>query len=308
MERALRSVLAQTLPPAEIIVVDDGSTDDGAGIISTFCESRVAPEWGGGDKKSFSVSQIKLIRQPNAGVSAARNRAMSEAKGDFFALLDADDEWKPTFLEEMAALIAEFPDCGLYCSAYDVVGKKTIHTPSNMPERGVVDDFFRASMTRNIAIPSACVIPRRVVEAVGGFPEGMRLGEDQYMWIKIARRYGVCFSPEPLVRYHKAASNRSAAMYEPEKTAFSFEYFLAGDPQFDFWLREFVARAALGKALTVAARGGDARREEKIFGYNKHSRRLLWRLRILNRLPRSFRPMAHRLYDTLAWRLARKGL
>ncbi len=302
--RTLRSVLSQTLRPHEIVVVDDGSTDDSAAIVETF----------------LTEPTIRLIRQKNAGETAARNTAMSSASGDYFALIDADDEWRPGFLAEIARLIFEFPDCGLYSTGFDIVNTNSSGTlvehPARTPrERGIVPDFFRTSIDCYVSIPSASVIPRWVFESVGGFPTGMRLGGDQYMWTKIARLWPACFSPKRLVKYYISASNRSAAIYRPETTEYSFEDFFepesAGLPDApDFWLDEHIARVALGKALTISAKGGTAegRHAEKIWAYTRLSRRLWWRLWILNRIPRRLRPAAHAAYTSLAWRLARKGL
>ncbi len=308
--RTLHSVLAQTHVPYEIVVVDDGSTDGSAAIVES-----IVTESGPSDPT------IKLIRQKNAGETAARNTAMISATGDYFALVDADDEWRPDFLSEVAALIEEFPACGLYSTGFDIVnndgagGTLAEHPARGLQKRGVVENFFRESMSAYVSIPSASVIPRTVFEVVGGFPEGMRLGGDQYMWTKIALRWPVCYSPARLVKYYMSASNRSAAIYKPEVTVYSFEDFY--DPtgvgkkdSTSFWIDEYVARVALGKALTISAKGGtaEALRTEKFFAYNRLSRRLWWRLWVLNRTPAAWRPRLHALYTDFAWRFARKGL
>lgn len=288
---ALHSVLAQTFQPLEIIVVDDGSTDGGVGIV-----------------RSIPSPLIRLVEQPNAGVSAARNRGVAEARGEYIAFLDADDAWQPGFLAEIAAMIGEFPGCGLYCTAFDIVSDDGVFPAETPAARGLVENFFRESSRRYIAIPSASCIPRRVFDAAGGFPEGMKIGEDLYMWIKIARRFPICFSPERLVRYSRVASNRSAASYTPEQTACSFEELY--DPSAPEEEREFIARAALGKALILSAKGGtvEAARAVRTFSFTTTQRRTLRKVRLLNALPFRWRAPLIGLYNFLAWRIARKGL
>jgi len=136
----------------------------------------------------------------------------------------------------------------------------------------------------------------------------MKIGGDMYMWIKIARRYAVCFSPKPLANYSKVASNRSASSYTPERTRYSFEELY--DPSAPEEYNEFVARAALGKALIISAKGGtkEAARAAEFVGYTKTYRRTLRKVRVLNALPRSWRAPLIGLYNSLAWRIARKGL
>ena len=291
IEGTIRSVLSQTRLPDEIVVVDDGSTDRSAGIV-----------------QRIDSPLIRLVAQPNAGECAARNRAIAEARGEYLALIDADDEWEPGFLAEIEAMIGEFPGCGLYCTGFSVVSHDGLFPARGLDRRGVVGNFFRDSAHRYIAIPSASCIPREVIDTVGGFPEGMKMAGDLYMWIKIARRYRVCYSPERLARYSKVASNRSATSYTPERTAYSFEELY--DPAAPEEEREFIARAALGKALIQSVKGGteEARRAARVFGWTRVYRRTLRKVRLLNLLPVRWRGPLLDLYNAAAWRLARKGL
>lgn len=291
IEGTIRSVLSQTRLPDEIVVVDDGSTDRSAEIV-----------------QRIDSPLIRLVAQPNAGECAARNRAIAEARGEYLALIDADDEWEPGFLAEIEAMIGEFPGCGLYCTGFSVVSHDGLFPARGLDRRGVVGNFFRDSAHRYIAIPSASCIPREVIDTVGGFPEGMKMAGDLYMWIKIARRYRVCYSPERLARYSKVASNRSATSYTPERTVYSFEELY--DPAAPEEEREFIARAALGKALIQCVKGGteEARRAARFFGWTRVYRRTLRKVRLLNLLPVRWRGPLLDLYNAIAWRLARKGL
>ena len=151
-------------------------------------------------------------------------------------------------------------------------------------------------------------IKREALLAVGGFPAGMKIGEDLYLWILLARRYPIAFSPKRLVRYRREAENRSTAIYTPEKTEFSFEKLY--DPTAPLDEREFVARAALGKALILCAKGDTeaARRAIETFRFTTTYRRTLRKVQVLNRLPVSWRQPLLNLYNRLAWVIAKKGL
>ena len=296
VESTIRSALAQSLQPLEIVVVDDGSTDGSVAVV-----------------EAIGSPLVRLIRQANGGECAARNRAIAEARGSHLALLDADDCWKPDHLAEIDRLVEEWPDCGLYATAFDIVSP-TGRVAGNCPsERGVVENYWRESMSHYVTIPSATVIPAEVVARLGGFPVGMKMGGDQWMWVKVASHYKVCFSPYRGCDYSMVASNRSGAIYRPEQTPHSLEELMPlvqNDPEQEYWRREFVAKCAIGKALTLTAKG-DAefgRRVVRNYGYTQHYRLGLCRLRVLLFLPRCVRGCAHRAYQWLSWRLAHKGL
>ena len=290
VERTLRSLLAQRTLPDEIIIVDDGSTDRSMEVV-----------------RGFKSPLIKLFSQTNQGVSAARNRAIAEAQGEWIALLDADDRWHEDYLGEQLRMIERYPECGAYATAFKVDdGKREV--VANTPQKEGVVDFFAESMHRYVMIPSATVIKRDLVLRLGGFPVGMRMGEDQYLWTKVAREAKIAFSPKPLVIYSRAAENRSAAIFRPEVSNFSLED-LYEESASDI-SNEYVARVALGKALVESSRGGtaQARRALEFFSYNRLSGRLARKVRVLNALPVWLRPKALALYNWLAWAIARKGI
>ena len=296
VERALRSVVEQSLAPGEIIVVDDGSTDGSRAIVERIIADH--PEAG-----------IRLITQPNSGVSAARNRGIAEAKGDYIALLDADDMWLTGYIAEVCRLMEYYPEADAYATAFDIVnGTQRVAAPVPATE-GYINIAEEALLRRYPIIPSTATLRREAVLRAGGFPVGMRIGEDQWLWVRMVQQGAkFCFSPMSLVRYSRTASNRSASIYRAEQSAHSIEELYT--PPGDSTLNEYIARIAIGKAITQSVRGGteDARHAAEVFAYTTRSRRQLRRLRLLNALPKALRPMVDGLYALLAWAISRKGL
>lgn len=290
--RAIASVEAQSVAPREIIVIDDGSTDDSGAIVEALSEANPA---------------IRLIRQPNGGVSAARNRAIDVATGEYVALLDGDDAWEMGYLAEICRLITKYPDCGAYATGFYVVDNSQ-RVEGNTPRIEGVVDFFAESQHHYVLIPSATTLNRALVLSLGGFPEGMRMGEDQYLWTKLARTAQVCISPTPLINYSRSGENRSAAIFQPEQTLHSLEELY--DPSATDLSNEYLARVALGKALVQSVKGGttEARHAAEFFGYTRLHRRALRKLRLLNVLPVGWRAAVLNIYNRLAWLIAKKGL
>jgi len=209
VERALRSALGQSLPPLELIVVDDGSTDGGAAVVE-----RIADEDG----------RIKLLRQPNGGVSRARNAGIAASRGSHVAFLDADDEWEDGFLEEIAGLAARFPEAGSFSTGYRIVESGGgLHAPRLLlfdpRKRLLLRNYFRSTFNGPLVWTSATVVPRTTIEAVGGFLDGAWRGEDLELWWRIGSRYAMAFSRARLAIYHKDADNRSEGQKDKKPSA-----------------------------------------------------------------------------------------
>jgi len=198
IDRAIESVLNQTIQNFEIIVVDGGSEDDGPETV-----------------KSFNDPRIHFLVQSGKGVSNARNEAVDYAKNEYIAFLDADDEWMPNHLETVIRLINTYPGAGMFTTAYRIQtfnGKikwanyKCIPQP---PWDGLLPDYFKSgALGSDPVCTSVVVIPKKIVLEMGGFPEGYWWGEDMDLFGKIALKYPVAFSWELGGIWHCDASNR----------------------------------------------------------------------------------------------------
>ena len=220
IRKALESVLAQTYTDYEVIVVDDGSTDDSARIAEEYIREVKGAENSGAVTSTYNLSPItyklsvRLITQSNAGVSAARNNGVAQASGDYIAFLDADDWWEPTYLERMAQLIEDYPEAGLYASNYyyHKDGKNIIKVDIATGYFNYPKEYFK-----NFAMPVTSIsvaIPRKVFGIIGGFPLGIKLGEDFLLWAKIAMQYKVAFLNEPLAYYNNTLPPKHRATYK----------------------------------------------------------------------------------------------
>lgn len=229
---AVESALAQTYPAVEVLVVDDGSTDD--------TRARLAPY---GDR-------IRYIFQTNQGLSAARNTGIRQARGRFVALLDSDDRFHPRKLELQMALFARRPELG-------AVGTETF---SDEPPRwaeipAVCDGSESVSLERAVVrapfAPSSAVVRTECFEAVGDFDTALRSVEDRDMWIRIAARYPIAKIPLSLTWYRvtPGSMSRNPERMEHFERVVLDKAFRLPELSGRWWLR----RKALGLAGTTSA-------------------------------------------------------
>ncbi len=239
IERTIASVRAQSFRDFELIVVDDGSTD--------------------GSASKVTGADVRLIRQPNAGPGAARNRGVREARGAYLAFLDADDEWLPGYLEKSVQLLDAQPaEVASVTSGY-------YEWPSQMSReaywraRGLSDGIHRLTAASDPAqaiamlaymSPWSTVVRADIVRRYGGFYERDRClyAEDAFLWLKVLLNHPVVFNMKPLVRFHVEASELSANL----KGARPVEPFLEHPQEIEAACPAHL-RALLGRVLAIRA-------------------------------------------------------
>lgn len=233
---AVASALSQTKPPHEVVVCDDGSTDDIEGALAPFRD------------------EIVLLRQENRGVASARNRAAAAASGDFLAILDADDTYLPDRLAAFGRLATERPDLDvLTTDAYLEVNRQVVRRAYTPSWPFPVDDQRAEILRRNFVFGLAAV-RREVLLRAGGWDESLRFAEDWDCWVRLVldgSRVGCVL--EPLARYRvreDSLSTNHVAMLEGQIEV--LEKALTHPrvrPEEDLVARGTIAR--LGKELAV---------------------------------------------------------
>jgi glycosyltransferase involved in cell wall biosynthesis len=178
--KALGSALGQTYEPLEIIVVDDGSSDDTSGIVRR------------------AGSRVRLLRQENLGSGAARNRALAEARGDFVAFLDSDDVWHPRKLEFQIRHLLECRECiGVYCRKVELrqgapepdwsMPTFKVESASNAGDAMASGWLYLELLRDSIVHTSTLTVPRDVLSRAGSFDESLRKGQDLDYWLRLSR-------------------------------------------------------------------------------------------------------------------------
>ncbi len=190
LAETIRSALTQTLPAADIVVVDDASTDGSAEVAEKFPE-------------------VRLIRQAKGGVSVARNRGMREATGDFIVFLDSDDRLLPEALEIGAEELRARDECGFvygFSRSIDAAGAPLDPAGDVRPRVGHAD--YTTLLAGSGLVPAAAACHRRAaVEAVGGFDPRWRLVQDHDLYMRVARKFPIHCHNQFVVEWRHHAKN-----------------------------------------------------------------------------------------------------
>ncbi len=199
IKATIESILNQSYPADEIIVINDGSTDKGAEIV----------------KKNFR-NKVKVINQKNLGVSAARNKGIKEAKNEYICFIDADDLWERDFLKEIKGLIEEFPKAVAFSTAHKIMDEEEKIFINKIPFKkkfkGIIKNFIKVFKDNYGIIHSSSVCIKKSLNLY--FPEGEKKGEDICLWIELSLKGDLAFSSEPLSIYRLNTSNRSNLIHK----------------------------------------------------------------------------------------------
>lgn len=199
LERGIASVFEQTFTELELIVVNDGSTDRSLEILQDIMDRR-----------------LKIINQPNRGVSSARNRGLKEARGRYVAFLDADDNWEPNCLQKLHAALEARPEALIAYCGWQNLGLKGGRGEPYVPPDYEISGKLE-SLLRGCPWPIHAALSRHAaVMTVGGFDESLSNSEDYCLWLSIASGAEIVRVPEVLAYYHfhdgpQASRNRGAA-------------------------------------------------------------------------------------------------
>jgi glycosyltransferase involved in cell wall biosynthesis len=194
---SLESVVNQTFSDFEVIVVDDGSTDETAALVQPFARRD---------------GRFRLMHRPNGGIAAARNTALTEARGEFIALLDSDDLWMPVWLERQLGILRHRPDIGVLSANCLNLGSSADGKPLKPVGHGAIIDLTLLDLIRfedSVCIQS--VFRRAVPDAIGWFDASFRSSEDYDFWLRAAAGgFRVSFNPTPLGYYRRRPDSVSS--------------------------------------------------------------------------------------------------
>lgn len=216
VRRAIHSVLTQQGAQFELIVVDDGSTDNTEELIQKlYLPQGRTHHWSFGENPAPppTPSPIKFISQANRGVSAARNTGMAHAKGDWIAFLDSDDEWMPGMLEAQMNFFKMNPEYKI-CQTDEIWIRKGIRVNKMKKHEKKGGWIFEHCLPLCAISPSSVMMHRSLLDAVGNFNESYPACEDYEMWLRIASRHPVGLIEEAYLKKYGGHEDQLSHKHE----------------------------------------------------------------------------------------------
>src|SRR5215472_4932012 len=182
LKEALESVLAQTYKDLEIVVIDDGSTDDTESVARSF------------------GNRVWYFKQANQGAGAARNAGIKSSRGEYIAFLDADDLWCAGKLDQQIPLLEQDPELGLVYSDWAVVSDDRVIEDSYLRKVPSASGYvFDELVQRGFILTSGVVVRRACLDDVGDFDNSLSIAQDYDLWLRICYRWKVAVVGKPLV-------------------------------------------------------------------------------------------------------------
>lgn len=224
IKQTIENVLKQSYQEFEILVVDDGSKDNGPAIV-----------------KSFTDSRIKLIQKINGGVSSARNVGIQNAKYEYIAFLDADDIWLPNHLEEIHFLISTFADkASLFATNFSRKysdGRVVANRDYKEINRFILNNYYKTIFNKPIIHTSCVCVKKGALLSVGMFDERFSNGEDIELWGRLSKKFKIAISSKVTEFYLMDAINNSKKKIDRKKTSAYYTTLSNCDSIYEFILK-----------------------------------------------------------------------
>ena len=247
----INSVLSQSYGNFELIVVNDGSTDNSLTVVQSFQDSR-----------------IRIIDKQNGGVCSARNKGIEAAKYEYIAFLDADDMWDTNYLQEQVKMIENYSDAAMWGMNWiERTKDEDVLLDTGLPSAfcGYVQNYWTLKHVSDLFFTSSVVIRKESFNAVGNFDERIRYSEDLDMWYRIILNYPVVFNSKPMVVYSQESENRAMKKKVPLKAFLPYyvdKYEKYCDTNKDF--SHFIHTFAAANILPYYFSNTDEKRDAKV--------------------------------------------